>query len=191
MLQLLSLWQFARFFPLQGRVLYTLSLSSPPKAKPSLPKSGRQLWSPKCIYTKKTMPYETLQLNVWQPCFMYGRSWLWISVQKLAILTEGIHPPPPNIPNRKMVGWYCGVFKPYKNCNIETRSRDYPTVDKSVFSPCLAETSCSSHRLASPLLLPGNSYEHLDNARVGKAHVTASTVMQQLKHFPACQTKGL
>jgi hypothetical protein len=34
---------------------------------------------------------------------------------------------------------YCGVFTPCKNCNIETRSRDYATVDEAVFSPCRAE----------------------------------------------------
>jgi hypothetical protein len=31
----------------------------------------------------------------------------------------------------------------------------------------------------------------LDDARVGKGHVTASAVTQQLKRFPACQIKGL
>jgi hypothetical protein len=35
---------------------------------------------------------------------------------------------------------YCGVFTPCKNCNIETRSRDYATVDEAVFSPCHAES---------------------------------------------------
>jgi hypothetical protein len=69
---------------------------------------------------------------------------------------------------------YCGVFTPCKNCNIETRSRDYATVDEAVFSPCRAES---------------RSYKHLDNARVGKGHVTASVVTQQLKRFPACQIK--
>jgi hypothetical protein len=29
---------------------------------------------------------------------------------------------------------------PCKNCNIETRSRDYATVDEAVFSPCRAES---------------------------------------------------
>jgi hypothetical protein len=33
----------------------------------------------------------------------------------------------------------CGVFRPCKNCNIETRSRDYVRVDEAVFSPCRAE----------------------------------------------------
>jgi hypothetical protein len=46
-------------------------------------------------------------------------------------------------------------------------------------------------RIASPRLLPGNSYKHMGDARVGKGHVTASAVMQQLKRFPACQIKGL
>jgi hypothetical protein len=32
----------------------------------------------------------------------------------------------------------------------------------------------ASHRLTS--LLPGNSYKHLDEARVGQSHVTASEV---------------
>jgi hypothetical protein len=52
---------------------------------------------------------------------------------------------------------YCGVFTPCKNCNIETRSRDYAIVDEAVFSPCRAEqnrtepwTSRSSRRIASP-----------------------------------------
>jgi hypothetical protein len=44
---------------------------------------------------------------------------------------------------------------------------------------------------AEPRLLPGNSYKHLDEARVGKGHVTASEVTQQLKRFPLCQIKGL
>jgi hypothetical protein len=34
---------------------------------------------------------------------------------------------------------YCGVFTPCKNCNIETHSRDYATVNEAVFSPCRAE----------------------------------------------------
>jgi hypothetical protein len=34
---------------------------------------------------------------------------------------------------------YCGVFTPCNNCNLETRSRDYATVDEAVFSPCRAE----------------------------------------------------
>jgi hypothetical protein len=33
---------------------------------------------------------------------------------------------------------YCGVFTSCKNCNFETRSRDYETVDEAVFSPCRA-----------------------------------------------------
>jgi hypothetical protein len=34
---------------------------------------------------------------------------------------------------------YCGIFTPCKHCNIETRSRDYATVNKAVFSPSGAE----------------------------------------------------
>jgi hypothetical protein len=51
---------------------------------------------------------------------------------------------------------YSGVFTPCKNCNIETRSRDYATVDEAVFSPCRAKESQTelsrewvAHRLAS------------------------------------------
>jgi hypothetical protein len=75
----------------------------------------------------------------------------------------------------------CGLFTSCKNCNIETCSRDYATVDEAVFSPSRAEPSRAESR----------SYKHLDNARVGKDHVTASAVTQQLKRFPACQIKGL
>jgi hypothetical protein len=35
---------------------------------------------------------------------------------------------------------YCGVFTPLKNCNFETRSCDYATVDEAVFSPYRAES---------------------------------------------------
>jgi hypothetical protein len=66
---------------------------------------------------------------------------------------------------------YCGVFTPCKNRNIETRSRDYATVDEAVFSPSRAElsvTSRASRRIASPRLLPGNSYKRLDDAKVVK-----------------------
>jgi hypothetical protein len=49
------------------------------------------------------------------------------------------------------------------------------------------ESLIASHHLAS---LPGNSYKHLDDARVEKGHVTASTVTQQLKCFPAFQIQG-
>jgi hypothetical protein len=84
----------------------------------------------------------------------------------------------------------CGVFTPYKNCNIETLSRDYATVDEAVFSPCRAEQCraepsravnkllITSHRLAS--LLPGNSYKYFYDARVGKGHVTASAVTSRV-----------
>jgi hypothetical protein len=77
-----------------------------------------------------------------------------------------------------------------QNCNIETRSRDYATVDEEVISPCRAEFWRVAHLVVSPCLLPGNRYKHLDDARVGKGHVTASAVTQQSKRFPACQIKG-
>jgi hypothetical protein len=91
---------------------------------------------------------------------------------------------------------YCGVFTPCKNYNIETRSHDYATVDEAVFSPCRAELWRVEHCLASRPLLPGNSYKHLDDARVGKGHMTASavmsrvsTVMQQSKCFPRVRSR--
>jgi hypothetical protein len=40
---------------------------------------------------------------------------------------------------RKILNKYCGVFTQYKNYNIQTRSRDYATVDEAVFSPCRTE----------------------------------------------------
>jgi hypothetical protein len=50
--------------------------------------------------------------------------------------------------------------------------------------------------MASSRLLPGNSYKHQDDARVGKDHVTASaatsrvsTVTQQLKRFPRARSR--
>jgi hypothetical protein len=52
-------------------------------------------------------------------------------------------------------------------------------------------SSHSSRCIALPRLLPGRSYKNLDDARVGKGHVTASAVTQQLKNSPACQIKGL
>jgi hypothetical protein len=42
----------------------------------------------------------------------------------------------------------CDLFTPYKNCNIETRSRDYAKVDEAVFSPCRAEDSRPEPRRA-------------------------------------------
>jgi hypothetical protein len=83
---------------------------------------------------------------------------------------------------------WCGLFTLYKSCNIETRSRDYATVDEAVFSPSRAEICRAvTSRIASPRLLPGNDYKHW--GWVGKGHVTAlavtsrfSTVTQQLKH---------
>jgi hypothetical protein len=76
---------------------------------------------------------------------------------------------------------YCGIFTPCKNCDVETRSRGYATVDEAVFSLSRTMTSRASHCLTS--FVAGNSYKHLDDARVGKVHMTTSTVMQQLKHF--------
>jgi hypothetical protein len=92
----------------------------------------------------------------------------------------------------KWIPKYCGVFTPCKNCNIETRSYDYATVDEAVFSPCWGEL----WRIPSPCLLPGNSYKHFDNTRVGKGHMTVSaatsrvsTVTQQLKRFPRVRSR--
>jgi hypothetical protein len=86
---------------------------------------------------------------------------------------------------------YCGVFTPCKNCNLETRSRDYATVDEEVFSPCRsvprralpchAESRLNppSPRIATPLSLPDNSYKHLDDAIVGMGHMIACSAVTQ------------
>jgi hypothetical protein len=88
-----------------------------------------------------------------------------------------------------MLTQYCDVFTPCKNYDIETCSRDYTTVEEAVFSPSQALPCRDESRIASPHLLPGNSYKHLGDARVGKGHMSASAVMsgvstvaQQLKH---------
>jgi uncharacterized CHY-type Zn-finger protein len=46
----------------------------------------------------------------------------------------------------------CGVFTPCKNCNIETSSHDYATVDEAVFSPRRAEVFRAVMSRASPCL---------------------------------------
>jgi hypothetical protein len=85
----------------------------------------------------------------------------------------------------------CDVFTPCKNCNLETRSRNYATLDEAVFSPCRAELcrvvpSRDPPRRATPRMWLSDSCKHLDDARVGMGNVTASamtscvsTVMQQ------------
>jgi hypothetical protein len=83
---------------------------------------------------------------------------------------------------------YCGVFTPYKNWNIETRSRDCAIVDEAVFSPCRAEdsrpeprraepgTNRYSRRIASPhLLLPGNRCKHLNDTEGERSRDRASS----------------
>jgi hypothetical protein len=62
--------------------------------------------------------------------------------------------------------------------------------------PSRAVTSRASRRIPSPRLFPGNSYKHLDDARVGKGHVTTSAVTsrvsavtQQLKRFPRVRSR--
>jgi hypothetical protein len=69
-------------------------------------------------------------------------------------------------------------------------SKHAPAITQQYAKRCFLRAEPSRHesRIASPRLLPGNSYKHLDDARVGKGHVTASAVSQQLKRFPACQT---
>jgi hypothetical protein len=85
----------------------------------------------------------------------------------------------PSLPSNELfwlsgvMSQYCGVLTPCKSCNIETRSHEYATVDEAVFSPCWAVPwrvahRVASHRLASPRLLPVDSYKHLDDARVGR-----------------------
>jgi hypothetical protein len=51
--------------------------------------------------------------------------------------------------------WILWRIYPCKNCNIETLSRDYATVDEAVFSLCRAKPSRErvAHRVASPCLV--------------------------------------
>jgi hypothetical protein len=82
-------------------------------------------------------------------------------------------------------------------------SKHVPTITQQLTKRCFlraersrTEPSRSWRRITSPRLLPGNSYKHLDDARVGKGHVTASvvtsrvaTVTQQLKSFPLVRSR--
>jgi hypothetical protein len=55
------------------------------------------------------------------------------------------------------------------------------------------EPSCEqvAHRVAWPhFVVARQRYKHLDDARVGKGHVTTSAVTQHLKRSPACQMRG-
>jgi hypothetical protein len=83
---------------------------------------------------------------------------------------------------------------PCKNCNIETRCGDYAAVDEAVFFPCRGEASRAdpsraSLRITSPSFFSQvtaiNTWITRDRERLGKGHVTVSTVTQQLKRFPA------
>jgi hypothetical protein len=80
--------------------------------------------------------------------------------------------------------WYCGVFMPCKNRNLITCSCNYATVDETVFSLYRAElrrvVPPPTPRIASSRSLPGNSYKHLGDARVGMGHMTESAVMSRV-----------
>jgi hypothetical protein len=83
-----------------------------------------------------------------------------------------------------IAGIYCGVLRHIPAITQQWTKRCFLRAE-----PCRDESRIASHLLASPRLLPGNSYKHLDDARMGKDHVTASavtscvpTVTQQLKH---------
>jgi hypothetical protein len=98
---------------------------------------------------------------------------------------------------------YCGVFTPCKNCNFETSSRDYATVDVALFSPCWAELCRAVPSRASPRLLLSDNCKRLDRATVRRGHVTSAgsavtshtrnAVTQQWRKlwFSACLIKGL
>jgi hypothetical protein len=86
----------------------------------------------------------------------------------------------------KNILWRIYTIKELKHRNTLPRLRN--SRRRGVFS---VPSRVVTNRLASRRLLPGNSYTHLDDARVGRGHVTASAVTQQLKRFPACQIKGL
>jgi hypothetical protein len=64
--------------------------------------------------------------------------------------------------------------------NLETRSRDYATVDEVVFSPCLVVPLPAPPHISSPHLLLSDSFKHLDDARVGVGHMTVSAVTSRV-----------
>jgi hypothetical protein len=69
---------------------------------------------------------------------------------------------------------YCGVFTPNKDCNFETRSRDYATVNEAVFSPVRAYPRRAAPRRASPCLLLTDNCKRLDRAAARRGHVTSA-----------------
>jgi hypothetical protein len=110
---------------------------------------------------------------------------------------------PPYSVHRKEA--YCGVFTPCKNCNIETRSHDYATVEEAVFSPCRAEPRCAvpwrvAHRLAWPRLVccqatAINTWMTQEwggvSSDVTRFNSDATIEAPLEGAFPACQIKGL
>jgi hypothetical protein len=68
----------------------------------------------------------------------------------------------------------CGVFTPCKNRNLETRSRDYATVEEALFYACWVELCRVVPNRAS--LVARQQYKHLDDAKLGRGYVTASAV---------------
>jgi hypothetical protein len=71
----------------------------------------------------------------------------------------------------------------------DVTSKHAPRLRNSRQSGVFSVSGHDESRIASPCLLPGISYKHLDDAKVGKCHVIVpavmsrvSTVMQQLKH---------
>jgi hypothetical protein len=70
---------------------------------------------------------------------------------------------------------YCGVFTPCKNCNFETRYRDYATIDDAVFSPCrVARRTLLRSAEVNMLPLLGDKCKRLDCARVERGHVISA-----------------
>jgi hypothetical protein len=57
--------------------------------------------------------------------------------------------------------------------NRAKTSRDEPSRER-------VARRVASPRMASPPLLPGNNYEHFNDARIGKGHVTVSAVTSRV-----------
>jgi hypothetical protein len=100
---------------------------------------------------------------------------------------------------------YCGVFTLCKNCNIETLQRLRNSRRSGVFSvlsraepnraePSRTEPSRDKSRIASPRLLPGNSYKRKSeegSPDLISSDVTCFNTDATIGAFPACQIKGL
>jgi hypothetical protein len=87
---------------------------------------------------------------------------------------------------------YFGIFTPYKNCNIETCSHDYATVDEAVFSLCRAEQNRAEPSWGEPSRteLSREQVPHCIASPRCQATAINTWMTQKLKRFLACQIQG-